>query len=53
MRYEFEWDPKKAHANKAKHGVDFEQTATVFLDPLALSVYDEQHSGDEGRWLTL
>ena len=31
---DFEWDPKKAKANKAKHGVDFELARDVFRDPL-------------------
>ena len=29
----FEWDDAKATANEAKHGVPFEYTASVFLDP--------------------
>jgi uncharacterized DUF497 family protein len=32
----FEWDPRKAKANAAKHGVSFEDAVTVFLDPEAL-----------------
>jgi uncharacterized DUF497 family protein len=28
----FEWDAKKASANARKHGVTFEQAATVFTD---------------------
>ena len=37
-----------------KHGIDFEQAATVFLDPLQLTLFDESHSdGDEERWITL
>jgi uncharacterized DUF497 family protein len=51
--YEFEWDPGKARANHRKHGVPFEEAATVFLDPRALSVYDEEHSQQEDRWITL
>jgi len=51
--YEFEWDPVKAHANFSKHGLDFERAATVFLDPLAVSIPDEEHSEDEVRWITL
>lgn len=31
----FEWDEAKAVANRWKHGVSFEEAATVFLDPLA------------------
>ncbi len=30
----FVWDEAKAHANFAKHGVRFEEAATVFSDPL-------------------
>jgi uncharacterized DUF497 family protein len=29
---DFEWDADKATANRAKHGVAFEESATVFLD---------------------
>ena len=51
--YEFEWDPVKAHANFNKHGLDFERAATVFLDPLAVTILDEEHSEAEVRWITL
>ena len=51
--YEFEWDPAKASANLKKHGLDFERAATVFLDPLAVTIPDEQHSESEIRWITL
>lgn len=50
---DFEWDTPKALANLAKHGVAFEQAATVFLDPLALTVYDRAHSDEKERWFTL
>jgi uncharacterized DUF497 family protein len=50
---DFEWDPAKAASNLAKHGVAFEQAATVLLDPLALTVFDEAHSSYEERWFTL
>jgi uncharacterized DUF497 family protein len=36
----FTWDPRKAAANLRKHGVSFEEAATVFADPLALAVED-------------
>jgi uncharacterized DUF497 family protein len=51
--YEFEWDPLKAQANLTKHGLDFELAATVFLDPLAVTIADEEHSVTEARWITL
>ena len=47
------WDDAKAQSNLAKHGVTFAQAATVMLDPLALTVYDEAHSQTEERWFTL
>ena len=53
MEYFFEWDPKKAESNKVKHKVSFEQAATIFKDPRAISIYDEDHSGREDRWITL
>ncbi len=49
---EFEWDSDKAIANVAKHGVSFQEAATVFGDPLAMTYYDPDHSVDEDRFLT-
>jgi uncharacterized DUF497 family protein len=46
---DFEWDPKKAKANKAKHGVDFEVAKDVFRDPARLSSLDDS-GADEERW---
>jgi uncharacterized DUF497 family protein len=51
--YDFRWDPAKALHNARKHGVHFDQAATVFLDALALTVYDQAHSQNEDRWFTL
>ena len=45
----FEWDPKKADANLAKHDVAFEEALTVFADPLARIFSDDEHSVDELR----
>jgi uncharacterized DUF497 family protein len=47
----FEWDPRKARANAAKHGISFEDAVTVFLDPEALDGPDLQHSSAESRFL--
>lgn len=49
----FEWDPKKADANKAKHAVSFEEAVTVFRDPLYLIFADPDHSVNESRFLAL
>ena len=51
--YEFEWDPSKARDNLKKHKIAFERTATIFLDPDALSEFDEEESRHEDRWITL
>ena len=40
----FEWDARKASVNLQKHGVSFEDAATVFLDPLAITFPDPDHS---------
>jgi uncharacterized DUF497 family protein len=37
------WDGRKAELNARKHGVTFEEAATVFSDPLALIIEDESH----------
>ena len=49
MSLRFEWDPEKAAANLAKHGVSFEEALTVFSDPLARIFDDEDHSREEER----
>jgi len=48
----FEWDPMKAAKNSKKHGVTFQEAATVFGDPLAITFPDPDHSEDEERHLT-
>ena len=53
MRFDFEWDLKKAEANRKKHGISFEQAAHIFKDPRALSIFDEDHGGEEERWITI
>lgn len=41
MSLRFQWDPRKATANQAKHGVSFEEALTVFADPLA-RIFDDE-----------
>ena len=53
MQFNFEWDPYKAKQNFQKHKVSFERAGEVFLDPLAISIFDEEHSSDEVRWITI
>jgi uncharacterized protein len=49
---EYEWDDEKAKINLEKHGVSFDEASTVFLDPLALSGPDPDHSDEEDRYIT-
>lgn len=49
----FEWDEAKAETNAEKHGVAFEDAATVFMDPLAKTYYDEGHSDEEDRYFAI
>jgi hypothetical protein len=48
----FEWDPRKAASNLRKHGVAFQEAATVFQDILSLTGDDPAHSVDEDRMVT-
>lgn len=48
----FEWDKKKAGENERKHDVTFQEGATVFGDPLAVTFADPDHSADENRYIT-
>ena len=47
---EFEWDPKKAEANRRKHGVEFLDAVIVFDDDRAITLLDE--SPTEERYVT-
>ena len=49
----FEWDARKAAVNRTKHGVSFEEAATMFGDPDALDGPDLGHSEEESRFLRL
>jgi len=53
LRYSFEWDPAKAKQNNRRHKITFELATTVFRDINQLSMFDEDHSDNEERWLTL
>lgn len=52
MTQRFEWDESKAALNLRKHGVSFEEAASVFNDPLAITFEDPDHSVREERLLT-
>ena len=41
------WDPAKAEANLKKHRVHFSDAEAVLVDPLALSMQDEDAVGED------
>ncbi len=45
----FEWDPTKAAKNLKDHKISFNEAATVFSDPLSVTVPDPDHSDEEDR----
>lgn len=49
----FSWDLAKAISNEKKHGVPFEEAATVFGDANALEWQDLAHSQQERRFKRL
>ena len=53
MGIRFEWDPAKAGQNESKHGVSFYEAASVFGDPLSLTILDPDHSQQETRFITM
>jgi uncharacterized DUF497 family protein len=53
MSLAFEWDDNKAEKNLDKHGVTFEESSTVFGDPLGRTIPDPLHSRAEDRFVHL
>ena len=49
----FAWDEAKARDNLGKHGVSFEEAATVFADENARLKHDPEHSQSEDRFILL
>lgn len=49
----FEWDENKAEANLRKHGVSFDEAATVLQNLRAAEFPDPEHSGTEERWIAI
>ena len=49
----FEWDPEKEKTNKRKHNISFLESCYVFADKYILTLFDEDHSKDEDRWITI
>ena len=48
----FEWDEAKALSNVHKHGVAFLSVVTIFRDPRIVTLFDQDHSGSEERWIS-
>ena len=53
MALNFEWDANKAKSNLGKHGVSFEEAATIFGDRFSLTIPDLEHSLTEQRYITM
>jgi len=50
----FEWNPGKDKANRAKHGLSFEEATELFTSGNDfLEIYDEEHSDDEDRFIAI
>jgi uncharacterized DUF497 family protein len=49
----FTWDARKYILNIEKHGVTFDEAATIFADPSALEWEDLEHSHFETRFKRL
>lgn len=50
---EFAWDDEKAESNLKKHGVSFDEGATIFNDPGVATISDPDHSEDEERYISI
>ena len=53
MTYIFKWDEEKNRLNILKHGITFEEGATVFDDKKAIYLPDDTHSIDEERFIVI
>ena len=54
MNLYFESDPRKARTNFRKHGISFDEAASVFKnDASAYTDFDELHSEDDPRFFTI
>lgn len=46
----FEWDSKKDHDNRQKHGISFATAQYAFADPQRIIAEDVDHSDKEKRY---
>ena len=48
------WDEAKDAANRKKHGIGFKEASALFTGGADyLEIYDEEHSGDEDRFIAI
>lgn len=52
-KMKFEWDIKKDEQNKQKHKVTFPEACLVFADNYSLNLFDNAHSIEDPRWITM
>jgi hypothetical protein len=50
---DFEWDARKAAANRRSHRVAFTEASTVFGDPLSITIPDPDHAIGEERFVII
>jgi hypothetical protein len=53
MPLRFEWDERKARSNLEEHGISFWEAATIFADPLSITISDPDHSRSEMRFIDI
>lgn len=53
MNYNFEWDPSKAKSNLMKHKIAFDSAVSIFKDKDTISIFDDEHSENEDRWVMI
>ncbi|QLY27066.1 BrnT family toxin [Bdellovibrio sp. KM01] len=49
----FQWDPDKSIKNIQKHGIDFSEAGTIWLDNYILTDIDQKHSALESRFIAI
>jgi uncharacterized DUF497 family protein len=53
MSRQFEWDKAKAELNRQKHGVEFDEAGTIFVDEFSVVIPDPDHSEEEDRMIII
>ncbi|MFB3891894.1 MAG: BrnT family toxin [Phycisphaerae bacterium] len=49
----FDWNTRKADANRRKHRVSFDEACTIFADRSILTIHDAGHSAHQDRWVSM